>query len=225
MGYEWLALAAASLWAIAALISVKPARHLGAFAYSRWRMFLVSLMLASASLVTGGWQTLTESALPLLAPLRPHRHLRRRYCPLCLHEPTRPQAQRSALLLPRPSSPPCLGSGLWRAARWLAPARRLAGPGRGHARHPVWSSWRQPAERMGAGARPPVVGIALGLTAALLPEPRSDHRAAGDDERHRGRSERFWRAWAAPSWHTASCGHCACRSPCCTTPSTGRCSA
>ena len=49
MGYEWLALAAASLWAVAALISVKPARHLGAFAYSRWRMFLVSLMLASAS--------------------------------------------------------------------------------------------------------------------------------------------------------------------------------
>ncbi|MGY3931327.1 drug/metabolite exporter family protein [Aeromonas encheleia] len=67
MGYEWLALAAASLWAIAALISVKPARHLGAFAYSRWRMFLVSLMLGSASLATGGWQTLTESALPLLA--------------------------------------------------------------------------------------------------------------------------------------------------------------
>lgn len=67
MGYEWLALAAASLWAIAALISVKPARHLGAFAYSRWRMFLVSLMLAAASLATGGWQTLTENALPLLA--------------------------------------------------------------------------------------------------------------------------------------------------------------
>ncbi|WP_429107568.1 DMT family transporter [Aeromonas media] len=67
MGYEWLALAAASLWAVAALISVKPARHLGAFAYSRWRMFLVSLMLASASLVTGSWQTLTQSALPLLA--------------------------------------------------------------------------------------------------------------------------------------------------------------
>lgn len=67
MGYEWLALAAASLWAIAALISVKPARHLGAFAYSRWRMFLVSLMLGSASLATGGWQTLTESVLPLLA--------------------------------------------------------------------------------------------------------------------------------------------------------------
>lgn len=67
MGYEWLALASASLWAIAALISVKPARHLGAFAYSRWRMFLVSLMLGTMSLLTGGWQTLTASALPLLA--------------------------------------------------------------------------------------------------------------------------------------------------------------
>ena len=37
----------------------------GAFAYSRWRMLLVSLMLGSASLATGGWQTLTQSALLL----------------------------------------------------------------------------------------------------------------------------------------------------------------
>jgi drug/metabolite transporter (DMT)-like permease len=66
MGYEWLALAAASLWAVAALISVKPARHLGAFAYSRWRMFLVSLMLGGASLATGGWQSLSGGAVPLL---------------------------------------------------------------------------------------------------------------------------------------------------------------
>ena len=67
MGYEWLALAAASLWAVAALISVKPARHLGPFAYSRWRMCLVSLMLGSMSLLTGGWHTLSGSTLPLLA--------------------------------------------------------------------------------------------------------------------------------------------------------------
>ncbi|MDD9209876.1 DMT family transporter [Aeromonas dhakensis] len=67
MGYEWLALAAASLWAVAALISVKPARHLGPFAYSRWRMCLVSLMLGSMSILTGGWHTLSGSALPLLA--------------------------------------------------------------------------------------------------------------------------------------------------------------
>ncbi|MEL3922865.1 DMT family transporter [Aeromonas enteropelogenes] len=67
MGYEWLALASASLWAVAALISVTPARHLGAFAYSRWRMFLVTLMLGTMSLFTGGWQTLSTSTLPLLA--------------------------------------------------------------------------------------------------------------------------------------------------------------
>lgn len=67
MGYEWLTLAAASLWAVAALISVKPARHLGPFAYSRWRMCLVSLMLGSMSLLTGSWHTLSGSALPLLA--------------------------------------------------------------------------------------------------------------------------------------------------------------
>ncbi|MBL0456070.1 DMT family transporter [Aeromonas enteropelogenes] len=67
MGYEWLALASASLWAVAALISVTPARHLGAFAYSRWRMFLVTLMLGTISLFTGGWQTLSTSTLPLLA--------------------------------------------------------------------------------------------------------------------------------------------------------------
>lgn len=67
MGYEWLALASASLWAVAALISVTPARHLGTFAYSRWRMFLVTLMLGTMSLFTGGWQTLSISTLPLLA--------------------------------------------------------------------------------------------------------------------------------------------------------------
>lgn len=67
MGYEWLALASASLWAVAALISVTPARHLGAFAYSRWRMFLVTLMLGTMSLFTDGWQTLSTSTLPLLA--------------------------------------------------------------------------------------------------------------------------------------------------------------
>ncbi|QCG48672.1 DMT family transporter [Aeromonas schubertii] len=67
MGYEWCALAAATLWAIAALISVKPARHLGAFAYSRWRMLMVTLMLGFGSLLTGGWQSLPLGAWPTLA--------------------------------------------------------------------------------------------------------------------------------------------------------------
>ncbi|MDD1795847.1 DMT family transporter [Enterovibrio sp. ZSDZ42] len=60
MGYEWLALAAAFLWGISSLISVTPARHLGSFAYSRWRMASVSIMLSLLALFTGGWATVTS---------------------------------------------------------------------------------------------------------------------------------------------------------------------
>lgn len=59
MSYEWLALLAACLWAGTSLISVTPSRHLGAFAYSRWRMGLVSLMLISASLYNNQWQNIS----------------------------------------------------------------------------------------------------------------------------------------------------------------------
>ena len=59
MHYEWLALAAALLWAIASLLSVQPASHLGAFASSRWRMACVTLMLGLAALYTGGFATLS----------------------------------------------------------------------------------------------------------------------------------------------------------------------
>ncbi|KII79321.1 DMT family transporter [Vibrio renipiscarius] len=59
MGYEWLALAAALLWAIASLLSVTPAQHLGTFAYSRWRMGCTSVILAIMALYTGGWATVT----------------------------------------------------------------------------------------------------------------------------------------------------------------------
>nr|WP_086938068.1 DMT family transporter [Thaumasiovibrio occultus] len=67
MGYEWLALGAALLWAISSLISVTPARHLGTFAYSRWRMACVSVMLGSAALATGGWTTLSPSHIALMS--------------------------------------------------------------------------------------------------------------------------------------------------------------
>ncbi|WP_162047503.1 DMT family transporter [Vibrio taketomensis] len=59
MGYEWLALAAAFLWALSSVISVTPAKHLGSFAYSRWRMGCASIILASMALITGGWSTVT----------------------------------------------------------------------------------------------------------------------------------------------------------------------
>lgn len=57
MGFEWLALAAAFLWAISSLLSVSPARHLGTFAYSRWRMGCTALILSSMAFATGGWSS------------------------------------------------------------------------------------------------------------------------------------------------------------------------
>ncbi|KJY84314.1 membrane protein [Vibrio galatheae] len=63
MGYEWLALAAAFLWAVASLLSVVPAQHLGTFAYSRWRMGCTSVILGTMALFTGGWASVETSAI------------------------------------------------------------------------------------------------------------------------------------------------------------------
>ncbi|WP_319783100.1 DMT family transporter [Oceanisphaera sp. IT1-181] len=65
--YDYLALAAAACWAVASLLSAHAARHLGAFAFSRWRMFCVSLMLWAAALITGGWSSLSSNSLSIMA--------------------------------------------------------------------------------------------------------------------------------------------------------------
>ncbi|PMH42128.1 hypothetical protein BCU68_14580 [Vibrio sp. 10N.286.49.B3] len=62
MGYEWLALASAFIWGVTSLMSVTLARHLGTFAYSRWRMGCTALILSTMAWITGGWSTV-ESAL------------------------------------------------------------------------------------------------------------------------------------------------------------------
>ncbi|MBD1566525.1 DMT family transporter [Vibrio sp. S12_S33] len=63
MGYEWLALAVAFLWAIASLMSVIPAKHLGTFAYSRWRMGCTSVILINMAFATGGWATVNSDMI------------------------------------------------------------------------------------------------------------------------------------------------------------------
>lgn len=67
MHYELFALAAALLWAIASLLSVLPAAHLGAFAFSRYRMACVTAMLGLASLATGGFTAFSPSQLGWMA--------------------------------------------------------------------------------------------------------------------------------------------------------------
>ena len=61
--FDLLALGAAACWAVGSIMSVTPARHLGAFAFSRWRMLMVAVMLWSVSLLTGGWHSLTRRFL------------------------------------------------------------------------------------------------------------------------------------------------------------------
>lgn len=66
MSYEWMALTAAACWALGSLISAPASAHLGAFAFTRWRMACASLLLWSLALVSGGWQSLPVNQLWLL---------------------------------------------------------------------------------------------------------------------------------------------------------------
>lgn len=57
--YDLLALGAAACWAATSVLSTTHAQSLGAFAFSRWRMSLVALMLWPIVLALGTVQTLT----------------------------------------------------------------------------------------------------------------------------------------------------------------------
>ncbi len=60
--YDFLALGAAACWALSSVSSVTPARHLGAFAFTRWRMLSVALLLWTLVAFSGGWRSLVGPA-------------------------------------------------------------------------------------------------------------------------------------------------------------------
>lgn len=66
MSYEYLALAAAACWALGSLLSAQASTHLGAFAFTRWRMLCAALMLWLMAAVSGGWVTLAVNNLSVL---------------------------------------------------------------------------------------------------------------------------------------------------------------
>lgn len=66
MSYEYLALLAAACWAVGSLMSATASTHLGAFAFTRWRMLCAAIMLWLIAAVGGGWVTLTVDSLGLL---------------------------------------------------------------------------------------------------------------------------------------------------------------
>lgn len=65
--FDFLALGAAACWAVTALMSPVPSRHLGAFAFTRWRMTLVLLLLTPFVVWTGGWRTLSWNDVGVMA--------------------------------------------------------------------------------------------------------------------------------------------------------------
>ncbi len=65
--YDLLALGAAACWASGSLLAVTPVRHLGAFAFTRWRMLLVAAMLWTIVAATGSWHSLSLDATGTLA--------------------------------------------------------------------------------------------------------------------------------------------------------------
>lgn len=64
---DWLALGAAACWAVGAVSSVTPSRHLGAVAFSRWRLSLVIGLLGLAIALSGRWQPVRTPELIALA--------------------------------------------------------------------------------------------------------------------------------------------------------------
>lgn len=61
--YDLAAVAAAACWAAGGLIGATPARHFGAFAFSRIRLTFLVLLLGSASYLLGGWSTIAAANL------------------------------------------------------------------------------------------------------------------------------------------------------------------
>lgn len=57
--YDLLALGAAACWATSSMLAVVPVRHLGTFAFTRWRMALVAVLCWGVVAATGSWQTLS----------------------------------------------------------------------------------------------------------------------------------------------------------------------
>ena len=65
--YDLLALGAAVCWAFTSVMSAIPARHLGALAFTRWRMFLLLFLLWPVVLFSGAWRSLSWAQCGVMA--------------------------------------------------------------------------------------------------------------------------------------------------------------
>jgi drug/metabolite transporter (DMT)-like permease len=63
---EVLALLAAVCWAVGSIFSAQAASQMGAFSFTRWRLFFAMLLLWAISLYSGHWRSLDAAAVGLL---------------------------------------------------------------------------------------------------------------------------------------------------------------
>lgn len=63
VSHEWLAVGAATCWALGSLSAAPASAHLGAFAFTRWRMLCAACLLVGLATVQGGWASLSSPAL------------------------------------------------------------------------------------------------------------------------------------------------------------------
>ncbi len=66
MPAETLALLAAACWAIGSIFSAKASSHMGAFSFTRWRLFFALSILWALCLFNGQWRSLNADAVMLL---------------------------------------------------------------------------------------------------------------------------------------------------------------
>lgn len=67
LAHEAMALGAAACWAVASLSAAPASAHLGALAFTRWRMLFASALLVALATARGGWGSLPPAALGVLA--------------------------------------------------------------------------------------------------------------------------------------------------------------
>ncbi|MFM1908671.1 MAG: hypothetical protein RLZZ591_2348 [Pseudomonadota bacterium] len=67
MRAEVLALLAAACWAVGTLFSAAASSHMGAFAFTRWRLLFALVMLWALALLSGQWRTLDVGSVLWLA--------------------------------------------------------------------------------------------------------------------------------------------------------------
>lgn len=61
--HDLSAIGAAACWALGGLLGAAPSRYFGPFAFTRYRLTAMTLLLGAASLLNGGWHTLTSPTL------------------------------------------------------------------------------------------------------------------------------------------------------------------